>query len=213
MESASREKRFEMVESQIVSRGIFDKKVITAMSKIPRELFIPEEYTDQAYEDHPLSIGENQTISQPYIVALMTELLGLAGGEKMLEIGTGSGYQTAILAELSREIFTVERIEALSINARDILSSIGYKNVHFRINDGSLGWGEFAPYDRIIITAAAAEIPPPLMEQLATGGRIVIPVGGRFSQTLTVVEKSDKGILKRSICGCIFVPLVGKYSC
>ncbi len=204
-----------MVQQQIAARGIKDKRVLSAMLKVPRHLFVPEELRHQAYEDHPLPIGENQTISQPYIVALMTEALRLNGDEKVLEIGTGSGYQTAILAELAKEVYTVERIASLSERAREILNSLGYKNIHFKVGDGTKGWEEFAPYQAIIVTAAAKFIPEAYIKQLDTYGRLVIPVeeGGIFSfQDLKkIVKNPDGSISEYSLGGCRFVPLIGEY--
>lgn len=203
--------RDEMVKNQIISRGIKDERVIFAFLKVPRHKFVPEKNILEAYDDHPLPIGEGQTISQPYIVALMTECLGLKGDEKVLEIGTGSGYQTAILAELAHEVYSIERISSLAEKAKLILEELGYKNIKIKIGDGTLGWEEFSPYDGIIVTAGSPEIPPPLLNQLNDGGRLVIPLGDSFSQVLTVVEKNKDKIKKEEICGCIFVPLVGKY--
>jgi len=203
--------REEMVRTQIESRGITDRLLLEAMRKIPREKFVDEEFKGSAYEDHPLPIGEGQTISQPYIVALMTQSLKLKGKEKVLEIGTGSGYQTAILAELSREVYSIERYESLVARARLVLESLGYTNVQIFTGDGTEGLEEYAPYDRIIVTAAAPQVPPPLIEQLAEGGRLVIPVGSLYSQDLQVVEKKRGKIFTRTEGGCVFVPLVGKY--
>jgi len=203
--------REEMVRTQIESRGITDRLLLEAMRKIPREKFVDEEFKGSAYEDHPLPIGEGQTISQPYIVALMTQSLKLKGKEKVLEIGTGSGYQTAVLAELSREVYSIERYESLVARARLVLESLGYTNVQIFTGDGTEGLEEYAPYDRIIVTAAAPQVPPPLIEQLAEGGRLVIPVGSLYSQDLQVVEKKRGKIFTRTEGGCVFVPLVGKY--
>lgn len=203
--------REHMVKEQIVSRGIKDPRVIEAFLKVPRHRFVLEKDIYEAYDDHPLPIGEGQTISQPYMVALMTECPGLEGGERVLEIGTGSGYQSAILAELAKEVYTVERFPRLAERAGIILSELGYKNVCIKLGDGSLGWEEFSPYDGIIVTAASPEIPPPLIGQLGERGRLVIPLGESFSQVLTVVEKCKDKIDSRQICGCVFVPLVGKY--
>ena len=203
--------REEMVKTQIISRGIKDVRVIEAFLKVPRHKFIPERNIQEAYEDHPLPIGEGQTISQPYMVALMTECLKLKGEEKVLEIGTGSGYQTAILAELAREVYSIERIPSLAEKAKIVLEELGYKNVKIKIGDGTLGWEEYSPYEGIIVTAGSPEIPPPLISQLKENGRLVIPLGDSFSQVLTVVEKVEGKIKQEEICGCIFVPLVGKY--
>ncbi len=205
------EERREMVETQIIARGVKDRKVIEAFLNIPRHLFVPPEYIDQAYMDYPLPIGHGQTISQPYMVAVMTELLELDSDHRVLEIGTGSGYQTAILAWIAKEVYTVEKIPELSERAQRILKKLGFKNIHFKVGDGSLGWPEYAPYDRIIVTAAAPEIPPPLVEQLKESGIIVIPVGDRYSQMLVRGIK-ENGILKtEEFFPCAFVPLKGKY--
>ena len=204
--------RTEMIETQIIQRGIIDPKVIKAMLKIPRHLFVSEEYLSEAYDDHSLPIGEGQTISQPYMVALMTELLCLTSTEKVLEIGTGSGYQTALLAELSKEVYTVERIKGLIDYAKKVLESLNYQNIFYKFGDGTEGWKEVATYDRIIVTAASANVPEPLIEQLNIDGKVVIPIGDKFSQVLTVIEKKDSKVTKKEICGCVFVPLIGKYS-
>ncbi|MGE4357496.1 MAG: protein-L-isoaspartate(D-aspartate) O-methyltransferase [Candidatus Omnitrophota bacterium] len=203
--------RQKMVNDQLLSRGIKDKRVIEAFLKVPRHKFVSENNITEAYDDHPLPIGEGQTISQPYMVALMTECLDLKGEEKVLEIGTGSGYQTAILAELALEVYSIERFSSLAEKARLALTDLGYKNIKIKIGDGTLGWEEFAPYDRIIVTAGAPEIPPPLILQLKENGRLVIPLGDSFSQVLTVIEKIGNRIKKEEICGCVFVPLVGRY--
>jgi protein-L-isoaspartate(D-aspartate) O-methyltransferase len=203
--------RLKMVEEQIVSRGIKDAKLIAAMKKIPRHLFVEEALQNQAYSDHPLPIGEKQTISQPYMVALMTEALLLSGKEKVLEIGTGSGYQTAILAELSEKVFSIERIRSLAIRARKLLYELGYFNVEIKIFDGTFGWIEERPFDAIIVTAGSPDIPQPLIDQLAMGGRLVIPVGDAFVQDLFRVTKAEEGIKKEDLGGCRFVKLIGKY--
>lgn len=202
-----------MVTEQIIGRGIDDEGVIEAMLKVPRHKFIEEALREMVYDDHPLPIGSGQTISQPYMVALMTQCLRLTGEEKVLEIGTGSGYQTAILAELSKKVYTVERISALVERSKKILlEEMGYKNILIFARDGSYGLPEYAPFDRIMVTAAAPDLPPPLLEQLKEGGILVIPKGDRFAQTLLVVEKKEGGeisILNEG--GCVFVPLIGKY--
>jgi protein-L-isoaspartate(D-aspartate) O-methyltransferase len=203
--------RLKMVEEQIISRGIKDAKLIAAVKKIPRHLFVEEALQSQAYNDHPLPIGEKQTISQPYIVALMTEALLLTGKEKVLEIGTGSGYQTATLAELSEKVFSIERIRSLAIRARKLLYELGYFNVEIKIIDGTHGWREESPFDAIIVTAGAPNIPQPLIDQLAMGGRLVIPVGDAFVQDLIRVIKTEEGIKKEDLGGCRFVKLIGKY--
>jgi protein-L-isoaspartate(D-aspartate) O-methyltransferase len=203
--------RKRMVEEQLMPRGINDQKVLQAFYKVERHLFMPRELRETSYADYPVPIGEGQTISQPFIVALMTECLGLSGEEKVLEIGTGSGYQTAILAELAKEVYSVERFAKLSKNAESALRETGYQNVKLKVGDGSLGWPEEAPFDRIIITAASPRIPLPLTEQLKDGGRLVLPLGESFSQMLTVVEKKGNKLESTEVCGCVFVPLVGKY--
>lgn len=200
-----------MVEEQLISRGIKDKRVLDAMGKVPRHIFIEEALRSRAYGDYPLPIGEKQTISQPYMVALMTEALELRGNEKVLEIGTGSGYQSAVLAELCDKVYSVERIKSLAIKAREHLDSLKYMNVAIKIFDGTYGWIEHAPYDAIIVTAGAPEIPQSLIDQLVISGRMVIPVGDEFSQVLIKVEKNKDGIRTTNICGCVFVKLVGNY--
>jgi len=201
--------RKKMVETQIEARGVSDRKVLAAMRKVPRHLFIPPMYRGQAYEDHPVPIGEDQTISQPYIVALMTELLGLKGGEKVLEVGTGSGYQAAILAEIASEVYTIEIIESLGKSALARLKEMGYKNIHARIGDGYVGWPEAAPFDCIIVTAAPPAVPPPLIQQLKVGGRLVIPVGEIY-QELKVITKTETGVAERSVIPVLFVPMTGE---
>jgi protein-L-isoaspartate(D-aspartate) O-methyltransferase len=203
--------RLKMVEEQIISRGVNDAKLIAAMKKIPRHLFVEEALQNQAYSDHPLPIGEKQTISQPYMVALMTEALLLTGKEKVLEIGTGSGYQTAILAELSEKVFSIERIRPLALRARKLLYELGYFNVEIKIFDGTFGWMEESPFDAMIVTAGSPDIPQPLIDQLTIGGRLVIPVGDAFVQDLFRVTKIEEGIKKEDLGGCRFVKLIGKY--
>lgn len=200
-----------MVKEQIEARGLKDERVLEAMRKVPRHLFVPQSYLNEAYDDHPVPIGEGQTISQPYIVALMTSLLELKGDERVLEIGTGSGYGSAILSLLSKEVYSVERIESLAREAERRLKELGYKNVKIRVGDGSLGWEEHAPYDAIIVTAAAPRVPKPLIRQLKVGGRLVIPVGDRFYQSLHRYIKKDEETLEgQDFGGCVFVPLRGK---
>lgn len=199
-----------MVKEQIVARGVEDIRVIQAMKKVPRHLFIDKTYYHQAYNDYPLPIGQNQTISQPYMVASMTELLELKDDERVLEIGTGSGYQTAILALLCSKVYSVERISELTRKARLTLKQLGFSNINLIVRDGTLGWSEFAPYNGIIVTAGAPEIPNALIEQLANNGRMVIPVGNEASQTLNFVEKHKGRIYRKEFFGCTFVPLVGK---
>jgi protein-L-isoaspartate(D-aspartate) O-methyltransferase len=199
-----------MLHSQLRRRGIHDERVLAAMAKIPREQFVCAELHDDAYSDCALRIDCNQTISQPYMVALMTEALQLYGGEKVLEIGTGSGYQTAILSELCREVVSIERHGELSVRAGVILAGLGCKNVTLIVGDGTLGYVERAPYDRILVTAAAARAPQPLIEQLADGGIIVIPLGGRDVQTLQAIEKVGGQSRLVNLSACRFVPLVGE---
>jgi protein-L-isoaspartate(D-aspartate) O-methyltransferase len=204
--------RERMIEKDINPRGIKDQKVLDAMLKVPRHLFVGKDQRMSAYEDHPLPIGEGQTISQPYIVALMTEALKLTGSETVLEIGTGSGYQTAILAELAARIFSIERIPSLTGRARQALDTLGYKNVLVKLSDGTLGWDEYAPYDRILVTAGAPSVPEPLIDQLAPGGTLVIPVGSNSLQELVRVTKREDGSVKEDRMGsCVFVRLVGKH--
>jgi protein-L-isoaspartate(D-aspartate) O-methyltransferase len=202
--------RHSMVETQLVRRGITDKRVLAAMGLVPRERFVLKDLLESAYEDCPLAIGEGQTISQPYMVAIMTECLELKGAEKILELGTGSGYQTAILAELAQSVISIERIPALAEQASHRLVELGYKNIRVICADGTLGYPAEQPYDGIIVTAGAPKIPDTLVTQLKLGGKLVIPVGNRFSQTLTVVEKKEKGSKSRAVCGCVFVPLLGQ---
>jgi len=203
--------RERMVDEQLRRRGILDARVLEAMRKVPREEFVEEALRDRAYGDHPLPIGEGQTISQPYMVALMTDLLGLTGTEKVLEIGTGSGYQTAVLAELARRVCSVERIPFLAARARATLERLGYTNVWVCIANGTLGWPDEAPFDRILITAAAPVLPSPLFDQLAEAGRMVLPIGDAAAQTLTVVEKVNGVMRTKAETGCVFVKLIGKY--
>lgn len=203
--------RKRMVEEQIKARGIKDERVLEAMMKVPRHLFVDESLRARAYVDSPLPIKEEQTISQPYIVALMTEALELKGNEKVLEIGTGSGYQLAILAELAKEVYSIERIATLANEAEKRLLSMGYKNIFIRVGDGTLGWKEKAPFDAIIVTAAAPDVPEPLVEQLAVGGRLVIPVGGEYTQDLLKITKiSPTKTRTQSLGGVRFVKLIGK---
>ncbi len=204
--------RAEMV-SLLARRGIKDPRVLEAMAKIPRHLFVPPHLQDEAYADYPLSIGEGQTISQPYIVALMTEALELDSQSRVLEIGTGSGYQAAILAEIASEVYTVERISSLAQRAQTLLEELGYTNVKIKEGNGTLGWPENSPYHGTIVTAAAPSIPLPLIEQLEVGGRLIIPVGGSYSQDLLKVVKLDShgNYSTCSLGGCVFVKLYGKY--
>jgi protein-L-isoaspartate(D-aspartate) O-methyltransferase len=205
------DKRRRMVREQIEARGVRDPAVLKAMEKVPRHLFIPEAMLDQAYEDSPLPIGSKQTISPPYTVAFMTEALELAGNEKVLEIGTGSGYQTAILAELSKEVYSLERIPELAELASKRLAELGYKNVRVRTADGTLGWPEAGPFPAIIVTAGAPEIPEPLLEQLEDRGRLVIPVGDKHSQTMIRVRKRGRETVRESLGPFRFVELIGEH--
>lgn len=202
--------REKMVEAQIRSRGVKDERVLQAMLRVPRHLFVPHEFEDMAYADTPLPIGDGQTISQPYMVAVMTELLKIKEEDKVLEIGTGSGYQTAILAELASLVVTIERIETLLKKAKRRLTELGYTNIIFILGDGTLGWKKEAPYQGIIITAGAPDVPPSLFEQLDEGGRMVIPIGSSGYQTLTLVRKIEGRMVKKELFGCTFVPLIGK---
>ena len=203
--------RNRMVDEQLIPRGINEQRVLSAMRKVPRHLFVEEALQDRAYGDYALPIGEKQTISQPYMVALMTEALELSGSEIVLEIGTGSGYQAAILAELSRQVYSIERIASLALRARKVIEVLGYKNVDIKIYDGTLGWEEKAPFDGIIVTASAPDIPKSLTDQLKLGGRLVIPVGTRHFQTLIKVVKKKDGLVKMPLTECVFVPLIGAY--
>ena len=203
--------RERMVRNQLIPRGITDKRVLKAMGKIQRHLFMDEALVGEAYNDHPLPIGHKQTISQPYIVALMTQALELAGNEKTLEIGTGSGYQTAVLAELSSRVYTIERIRALMERARHMLQELGYTNILFKSYDGTLGWEEYSQYDAIIITAGAPSVPEPLLGQLADGGRMIVPVGDKFSQELIKITRRKDSYDRKSLGGCRFVDLIGAH--
>lgn len=200
-----------MVARQLEPRGIRDPLVLNAFREVMRHEFVPGDNLREAYGDHPVPIGEGQTISQPYMVALMTQCLELTGNEKVLEIGTGSGYQAAVLSRLANQVYTVERVASLAERATGLLKKLGHDNVEVKVGDGTLGWPEYAPYDGIIVTAGSPDIPPPLIEQLAEGGRLVIPVGGSWSQSLAVLEKRGGEILRKDVCGCVFVPLIGKH--
>jgi protein-L-isoaspartate(D-aspartate) O-methyltransferase len=210
-EARAARERERMVEEQLVRRGVTDARVLDAMRRVPRHRFVEEALRDRAYGDHPLPIGENQTISQPYIVGTMTQLLRLTGSEKVLEIGTGSGYQTAVLAELARRVCSVERVMPLAARARRILEELGYTSAVVKTADGTYGWPDEAPFERIIVTAGAPAVPAPLSQQLTEGGRIVVPDGGPQSQVLHVVDKIDGRMRLSTDCGCTFVKLVGKY--
>jgi protein-L-isoaspartate(D-aspartate) O-methyltransferase len=202
------EKRAAMVMTQIISRGVRDERVLDAMRKVPRERFVREKDLDLAFYDGPLSIGSGQTISQPYIVAYMTEMLSLTEKDRVLEIGTGCGYQTAVLAEVAAEVYSVEIVEELSERARGILEELGYGNVHLRTGDGSEGWPEYAPFDAIMVTAAPARVPKILIEQLADGGRMIVPVGV-YEQYLRLVTKKGDEVEERDLIGVRFVPMTG----
>ncbi len=203
--------RERMVERQILARGITDQAVLDAMRRVPRHEFVPEDLRHAAYEDHPLSIGEGQTISQPYIVALMTEVLHLLPGERVLEIGTGSGYQAAVLAELTDQVYTIEILEDLGKRGEETLQRLGYSRVRVKIGDGYLGWEEHAPYDAIMVTCAPDHIPQPLVDQLVEGGRMVIPVGRGYRQELYLVEKKEGQIRQTDIIPVLFVPMTGEH--
>lgn len=203
--------RIKMIERDIKGRGVSDKRVLSAMTKVKRHLFVPPSLRNAGYEDHPLPIGEGQTISQPYIVALMTEELRLKEGERVLEIGTGSGYQAAVLAEMGMDVRTIEIRKGLAESARKRLQELEYKNVKVRYGDGYFGWDEDGPFDAIMVTAAANHIPPPLIKQLKEGGRLIIPLGSTtYYQTLTLVTKVKGELDVRQITGVAFVPMVGK---
>jgi len=205
------EQRRRMVEDQLRRRGIADERVLAAMGKVPREQFIPEHQRRFAYDDSALSIGEGQTISQPYMVAKMLELLACRPEHRVLEVGAGSGYQAALLGELTAEVYAIEIVETLAARARQVLARLGYENVSIVVGDGTLGYPEAAPYDRIIVAAAAPQVPPPLVEQLAEGGRLVAPVGSRGVQTCIVGHKEDGELQIEESIGCVFVPLIGRH--
>ena len=204
------EARARMVERQLRRRGITDERVLDAMGRVPRELFVPENLVHLAYEDGALPIGYGQTISQPFIVATICSLLALEGDERVLDVGTGSGYQAAVLAELADDVVTIERVPELAERAAEALRRAGYDNVEVRVGDGSLGVHDHAPYDGIAVAAAAPDIPPALYEQLAEGGRLVLPRGGRWGQELVLVERTPEGPVERRSVPCRFVPLVGE---
>lgn len=205
------EERSRMVETQIAARGVKDERVLSAMRSVPRHLFVPAAYRDVAYSDCPLPIGRGQTISQPYIVAVMTELLAVKPEDRVLEIGAGSGYQAAILARLAKTVISIERINEVAEMARENLSRFGIGNVMIITGDGTIGYPEQAPYDAVLITAATPEVPPPLIDQLAEGGRLVAPVGSRDLQELVrIIKKKDQAI-REFFGGVVFVPLLGRY--
>ena len=203
--------RNDMVEKQIEARGITDPNVLAAMRKVPRHLFVSEALMDQAYSDFPLPIGEQQTISQPYIVAEMTQALKLTKDDRVLEIGTGSGYQAAILAQIAFRVYTIERIHSLYVKARKLFDQLGYHNIVTRYSDGTSGWRDESPFDAIIVTAGAPEIPAVLVNQLAVGGRMVIPVGNQYSQDLVRLVRDERGIHQVNLGGCRFVKLIGEH--
>ncbi len=203
----ARERRLEMVERQIRQRGVVDQRVLDVMRTVPRERFVPPDGARLAYEDTPLAIGFGQTISQPYIVAYMTEALNVQPAHRVLEIGTGSGYQAAVLGRLAREVYTIEIVSGLARSASTVLRELGYSNVHVREGDGYAGWPEQSPFDRIIVTAAPDEIPQPLIDQLAPGGRLVIPIGAQGqTQWMTIVERTAAGVVERRTIPVQFVP-------
>ncbi len=202
--------RQKMIE-EIIDRGIKDLRVIEAMSRVPRHLFVRDSFQHKAYGDHPLPIGESQTISQPYVVALMSEALQLTGEERVLEVGTGSGYQTAILSELAAQVFTIERVKSLGQEAKQLLDKLGYTHINYKIFDGTYGWRELGPYDAVSITAAAPDVPKALIDQVKDGGRIVAPIGGDQGQELIAYTKRGKRLSPKRMGGCFFVPLIGKY--
>ncbi len=203
--------RNEMVENQLVRRGITDQRVIAAMRLVPRHLFVEEALGYKAYDDYPIPIGEKQTISQPFMVATMCEQLRLKGHEKVLEIGTGSGYQTAVLSLLASQVYSIERIGPLLFKARKVLESVGIHNVALKVGDGTLGWKDFAPYDAITVSAGGPEIPKPLLEQLVDGGKLIIPVGNEVGQVLEIAVKTPGGIKIAENTPCTFVRLIGEY--
>jgi protein-L-isoaspartate(D-aspartate) O-methyltransferase len=208
---SSERERARMVSEQLAARGIEDSRVLEAMRVVPRHEFIPPELREQAYEDTPLPIGDGQTISQPYMVALMTEALQLRPGERVLEIGTGSGYQAAILAQMNAEVYTVERLEVLTVAAEHRLSRLGYRNIHFRCGDGNDGWPEAAPFDAALVTAAAREIPRQPLHQLRVLGRMVLPIGTDDAQELVRLWRTEDGFREDYLGGCRFVRLIGRH--
>jgi protein-L-isoaspartate(D-aspartate) O-methyltransferase len=203
--------RKDMVDRQIIARGVTDPLVIRAMTEVPRHLFVSEALVDSAYGDFPLPIGEGQTISQPYIIAEMTQSLELKGSERVLEIGTGSGYQAAILAHMVYRVYTIERNHPLFLQTRQLFDRLRIHNVVTRYSDGTQGWKEESPFDAIIVTAGGNKIPSPLVDQLAPGGRLVLPVGGHFSQELIKLTRTDTGIKQENLGGCRFVKLIGQH--
>ncbi|MFN2166264.1 MAG: protein-L-isoaspartate(D-aspartate) O-methyltransferase [Anaerolineae bacterium] len=206
------EQRRWMVEHQLIDWGIHDPRVLEVMGRIPREHFVPASQRDMAYYDGALPIGQGQTISQPFVVAHMTELLELAGDEKVLEIGTGSGYQTAVLSRLAQDVFTMERLDELAQAAKTRLDALDVSNVHYGVGDGSLGWPEHAPYDGILVACAAPQVPPPLVDQLADGGRLVVPIGPRGMQDLILVRKAGDDLTQEKRSPVAFVPMIGEHA-
>lgn len=204
--------RGRMISEQLERRGIRDPRVLRAMSKVPRHRFVDEALIGRAYGDHPLPIGEGQTISQPYMVALMTEALELTGHERVLEIGTGSGYQTAVLAELCGKVFTIERLKSLADRAMRRLDDLGYYNVLARVGDGSVGWREEAPFDAVLVTAGAPDVPSALVDQLAMKGRLVLPVGDAYTQVVRKCVRDESGVRWTELGGCVFVKLIGQHA-
>jgi len=200
-----------MVKNQIIARGVSDPLVIEAMTTIPRHLFVSEALGETAYGDHPLPIGEGQTISQPYIIAEMTQALELNGDERILEIGTGSGYQAAVLAAIVDRVYTIERNNTLFINTKKLFDRLKYHNIVTKYSDGTLGWSQQSPFDAIIVTAGGKEIPEPLVKQLTIGGKLIMPVGGNLTQELIIITKTKTGISTKNLGGCRFVKLIGKH--
>jgi len=211
-EGSERALRHAMVASQIRGRGVADRRVLAALATVPRHLFVPPSLHGAAYDDAPLPIGHGQTISQPYMVALMTAALRPRRAHRVLEIGTGSGYQAAVLAHIVSRVYTVERLAPLAAAAQVRLEDLGYRNVFHRLGDGSEGWPEEAPFDGILVAAAAPDVPAPLLAQLAVGGRLAVPVGGLGIQMLTLVERTDTGLERWTEGGCRFVPLIGRHA-
>jgi protein-L-isoaspartate(D-aspartate) O-methyltransferase len=209
--SSSIRAREKMVQEQVAGRGVKDRRVAEAMLKVPREYFVESGLASRAYDDGPLPIGDKQTISQPYMVGLMSEALELKGDEKILEVGTGSGYQTAVLGLLTAQVFSIEKIRSLSVRARAILDELHYYNVALHVGDGTIGWSDHAPYDAIIVTAGAPSVPKPLLDQLGVGGRLVIPIGTEDSQVLKRVRRTESGTAEENLGECRFVKLWGKY--
>lgn len=200
-----------MIEEHLVRRGIKDLGVMEAMSRVPRHLFVQESFQHQAYGDHPLPIGENQTISQPYVVGLMTEALRLTGKERVLEIGTGSGYQTAVLAELAEQVFTIERIRSIGLAAQKRLEQLGYANIVYKVFDGTYGWRDQGPFDAILVAASAPDVPQALIEQLKDSGRLVAPIGDKTGQRMVVLTRNGTRTTQQNLGDCTFVPLIGKF--